>query len=364
MRRCSRACALPTRRRRFERRPAPITGSCSISSSRANQNGYGDLIQIGDGSSAQNTIDKVPHDFVLSHLYVHGDPLVGQKRCVSLNAATVTIRDSHISDCKGVGNDTQAICGWNGPGPYLIENNYLEGAGENVMFGGADPAIPNLVADGITFRHNLVSRPMSWRDPIISAPKNPSGTSMAGGALAPGSYAYRIVARRGVGQGTIGRSTPSVEVTVSVSAPASAVRLTWQPVAEATEYQVYGRTAGAQGAFWTVNGTEFTDTGSAGTAGAVPTSPGTVWTVKNLFELKNARTVVVEDNIFENHWKDAQPGYAIVLDASQLERRLRLVRGRARALRVQPGAKRCRRHQPARLRQRQSVPAGGRHRVP
>jgi hypothetical protein len=279
----------------------------------ANQNGYGDLIQIGDGSSAQNTIDKVPHDFMLSHLYIHGDPLVGQKRCLSLNAATVTIRDSHIADCKGVGNDTQAICGWNGPGPYVIENNYLEAAGEGVMFGGADPAIPNLVADGITFRYNLVSRPMSWRNPIIGTPTNASGASTPGGALAPGSYAYRIVARRGVGQGTIGRSTPSGEVTVSVSEPASAVRLTWQPVADATEYLVYGRSTGAQSAFWTVTGTEFTDTGSGGTAGAVPTSPGTVWTVKNLFELKNARTVVVENNIFENHWKEAQPGYAIVL---------------------------------------------------
>jgi hypothetical protein len=279
----------------------------------ANQGGYGDLIQIGDGSSNQNTIDKVPHHIDLSHLYIHGDPLVGQKRCVALNAASVTITDSHISDCKGVGNDTQAICGWNGPGPYLIENNYLEGAGENVMFGGADPAIPNLVADGITFRHNLVSRPMSWRDPIITTPPDPSGTAIPGGALATGAYAYRIVARRAVGQGTIGRSTASAEVTVSVTEPASAVRLTWQSVAGATEYQVYGRSPGAQNAFWTVTGTEFTDTGAAGTTGAVPTSRGTVWTVKNLFELKNAREVVVENNIFENHWKEAQPGYAIVL---------------------------------------------------
>jgi hypothetical protein len=279
----------------------------------ANQGGYGDLIQLGDGSSAQNTIDKVPHDLVLSHLYIHGDPLLGQKRCVSLNAATVTIRDSHISDCKGVGQDTQAICGWNGPGPYVIENNYLEGAGENVMFGGADPSIPDLVPGDITFRHNHVSRPMSWRDPIISTPQNLSGAALSGGALAPGSYAYRIVARRGVGQGATGRSTASAEATVSVTAAASAVRLTWQPVPGATEYQVYGRSAGAQSQYWTVAGTEFTDTGAAGTAAAVPTSPGTVWTVKNLFELKNARRVVVEDNIFENHWRDAQSGYAIVL---------------------------------------------------
>ena len=34
--------------------------------------------------------------------------------------------------------------------------------------------------------------------------------------------------------------------------------------------------------------------------------------VKNLFELKNARRVLVEGNLFENNWVDGQPGYAIV----------------------------------------------------
>jgi hypothetical protein len=278
----------------------------------ANENGYGDIIQIGDGSSAQDTIARVPHDVVLSHLYVHGDPLQGQKRCVALNAAAVSIADSYISDCKGVGNDTQAIGGWNGPGPYFIENNYLEGAGENVMFGGADPAIPNLVADGITFRRNLVSRPMSWRDPIIPAPGNVSAAPQGGGALDPGIYAYRIVARRAVGQGTTGRSTASVEAIVAVGEPGSAVQVTWAAVPGATEYRVYGRAPGGEGIYWTVNTTVFTDTGAGGTAGAVPTSAGTMWSVKNLFELKNARNVVIEENIFENHWKESQPGYAIV----------------------------------------------------
>jgi hypothetical protein len=75
---------------------------------------------------------------------------------------------------------------------------------------------------------------------------------------------------------------------------------------------VYGRSAGAENMFWTVTSTAFTDTGDVGTAGAVPTSAGTVWSVKNLFELKNARNVVIEENVFENHWKESQPGYAIV----------------------------------------------------
>jgi hypothetical protein len=36
------------------------------------------------------------------------------------------------------------------------------------------------------------------------------------------------------------------------------------------------------------------------------------WNVKNLLELKNARRVLVESNIFENNWAAAQAGYALL----------------------------------------------------
>lgn len=283
----------------------------------ANYQGNGDIVQIGDGSSAQNSLDKVPHDIVLSHLYIHGDPWFGQKRGIALNAAAVTIRDSYIADCKGVGQDTQAIGGWNGPGPYTIENNYLEAAGENVMFGGADPAIANLVADGITLRGNYLSRPMAWRNPILRTPTVTTASREAGGSLPDGTYAYRIVAE-GIARGTATplvtiRSTASTEAVVNASGGASAIRIRWQAVSGATGYRVYGRASGAQSLYWLVTTTEFVDTGAAGTTAAVPTTQGTVWNVKNLFELKNARNVLVENNILENHWKEGQPGFAIVL---------------------------------------------------
>ena len=280
----------------------------------ANVDGSGDVIQLGDGSGAQNSGDQIPHDLVLDHLYIHGDPLLGQKRGIALNAASVTIRDSYVSECKGVGMDTQAIAGWNGPGPFTIENNYLEAAGENVMFGGSDPAITDLVPTGITFRKNQLSRPMAWRDPIVPAPIAVSAAAVTGGGtLAPGAYAYRVVARRPVGQGTTGRSLASAETVATVSAATGAgIRIAWQRVNDATEYRVYGRVSGSESMYWTVTGTEFTDRGSPGTAEAVPTSGETYWVVKNVFELKNARNVVVEQNVFENHWQQAQAGYAIV----------------------------------------------------
>ena len=66
----------------------------------ANYRGYGDILQIGDGSSAQNTLDKVPHHIVLEHLYVQGDPSVGQKGGIALNGAHVTIVDSYVAECR------------------------------------------------------------------------------------------------------------------------------------------------------------------------------------------------------------------------------------------------------------------------
>jgi hypothetical protein len=39
---------------------------------------------------------------------------------------------------------------------------------------------------------------------------------------------------------------------------------------------------------------------------------GTKWTVKNLFELKSARRVVIDGNVFENSWRESQDGWAIL----------------------------------------------------
>ena len=47
-----------------------------------------------------------------------------------------------------------------------------------------------------------------------------------------------------------------------------------------------------------------------------PTYAGTPWTVKNLFELKNARKVLVEGNLLEHNWRAAQVGYAVLFKST------------------------------------------------
>ena len=168
-----------------------------------------DLIRLGDDRS-QTTLQSVPHHLIIDRSYIHGFKTQEVQRGIALNSAETRITNSYISEIHGKGYDTQAICGWNGPGPFTIVNNYLEGAGENVMFGGAPATIPNLIPTDITIRNNHFFKPLSW---YINDP----------------SYA------------------------------------------------------------------------------------GTHWSVKNLFELKNARRVLIDGNIFENNWTDAQAGRAIVL---------------------------------------------------
>lgn len=120
-----------------------------------------DLVRLGD--SSQTDLASVPHHLIFDRLWVHGFPTQDVQRGISLNTADTSIINSYISDIHYVGFDTQAIGGWNGPGPYQIINNYLEAAGENVMFGGALPAIANLIPSNIEIRRNYFFKPLSWK---------------------------------------------------------------------------------------------------------------------------------------------------------------------------------------------------------
>jgi hypothetical protein len=173
-----------------------------------------ELVRLGDGDSSgpQTTAASAPHDLSIDRCYLHAfDSQTTLKRGVALNSAQTSIVNSHLSGMKSAGQDAQAAGGWNGPGPFLIENNYLEASGENLLFGGAWPATPGLVPSDITIRNNHFFKPLAWR--------------------------------RG-------------------------------------------------DAAW----------------------DGSVWTVKNLLELKSARRVTITGNVMENSWPDAQVGWAVIFN--------------------------------------------------
>ena len=127
----------------------------------ANASGAGDIVQLGRGS--ETVAANQAHHLILDRVYVHGRKDKGAKRGIALNSGNAWIRGSWIDEIKSTTQDSQAICGWNGPGPYLIDNNYLSAAAENVLFGGADPVIPNLVPSDIQIVRNTFTKDLTWR---------------------------------------------------------------------------------------------------------------------------------------------------------------------------------------------------------
>jgi VCBS repeat-containing protein len=279
---------------------------------QANEKGYGDIVSLGANDSSQTQLSQVPYELILDRVYVHGDPILGQKRGISLNSRNTALINSYVSDCKAVGQEAQAIGSFNGPGNYVIENNYLEGAAESVLIGGADPAISGLVTSNVIFRRNLLSKPLEWRDPIVATPVAVSATVAAGsGSLAAGTYYYKVVARRTAGQTIKATSAPSAEVSATVAdGTQGSITISWTPVVGAEDYLVYGRAAGTENLYWSATNPYFSDSGAAGISGTP--AKATKWSVKNVFELKNAQDVLVEGNVFENLWIADQSGYPIV----------------------------------------------------
>lgn len=114
------------------------------------------------GKSDYKSLSQFPHDLVFDRCYIHSTGLNKARRGFGLNSGDTTISNSYIAGFAGEGDETQGICGWNGPGPYKIVNNYIEGGAQNIMFGGADPAVPNLVPSDIEIRRNYLYKPAEW----------------------------------------------------------------------------------------------------------------------------------------------------------------------------------------------------------
>jgi carbohydrate binding protein with CBM6 domain len=280
------------------------------------QEGWETLVEIGNNTWDQATLDAVPWNVVLDRVYIHGHPTKGQKRCLSLNGRSLEVRNSYIAGCMNFSFDAQAIAGFNGPGPIKIVNNYLEASGENILFGGADPKISGLVPADIEIRGNLFSKPLAWRDPILSPPPGvPTAFAAAGaGAMNPGTYFVSVVAVLEVEE-DIALSAPSAEQAVFVPAGGSALNVSWNGVGGADRYRIYiGDSPGRPTRYIETSSaaTSFSYTGSGETWSAPPGS-GTKWNVKNLLELKNAERVLVEGNVFEHIWPASQNGFAILL---------------------------------------------------
>jgi hypothetical protein len=128
----------------------------------------GDIVALGDAVTAD--VAQLPRDLVFDRSIFQAD--TSAKNALSLNSANTSIRRSRFTGIKLAGIESHAIICTNGPGPFTIEDNYIEAGSIGVMFGGAKPAVPNLVPSDILFQRNTVTRPLAMRSQIGWGIKN------------------------------------------------------------------------------------------------------------------------------------------------------------------------------------------------
>ena len=88
----------------------------------------------------------------------------GKKRGMRGNGTSITVTRSYFANIWAPGQDSQAFCAWDGAGPYTLTDNYFEGAGENVMFGGAASKTPVDIPADILVENNDFFKPIAWKD--------------------------------------------------------------------------------------------------------------------------------------------------------------------------------------------------------
>ncbi len=114
-------------------------------------------------SPARGSAADVPSRIVIERSYVHGHDNLNMQRCVHFDATDAAVTDSWISDCHFRGLDSQAILVITSPGQLLFRNNFLSGAGENLMIGGGGPAVSGMLPEDIEIVGNHFFKPLSWQ---------------------------------------------------------------------------------------------------------------------------------------------------------------------------------------------------------
>jgi hypothetical protein len=116
---------------------------------------------IAKGTDSEADPLKHPSRLVFDRCLLIADPIIGGKRGIEVNCGPVAVVRCHV-DGFWYASDSQAVAGWNGPGPFLIENNYLVSSGENVILGGGDAMSEGMLPQKLVLRGNTLTKPPAW----------------------------------------------------------------------------------------------------------------------------------------------------------------------------------------------------------
>jgi hypothetical protein len=140
---------------------------CKITTSYVSTNTLYWLVGMGLDQTGKWVTDtsQLPSYIILDRTYLYGSTTTPIQRAVYANTQSFAMVDSYCDEIVDSGADSQCIGVVNGIGPFLIQNNFLQASGENIMFGGADP-ITNLIPSDITIVGNLFQKNITWRGKV------------------------------------------------------------------------------------------------------------------------------------------------------------------------------------------------------
>ncbi len=129
-----------------------------------------------------------PNNVVFDAVEVLAGPN-GGFRGFELHSRSVTITRSRVIGYRHTQRDAQAVYVCNGPGPHTIDSNWLEGSGENVLFGGCTTMAQSQHPANATIANNYVYKPQAWRQgqPQAALVKNNIECKSCDGALIKGN---------------------------------------------------------------------------------------------------------------------------------------------------------------------------------
>lgn len=132
-------------------------------------------ISIGSDAAGNNpgtTVADLPDHVVIDQVLLEGSesPQMSTTRGVEMACAFCAVTNSWIWKYLQPSKDTQAIHVGNATGPFLIDNNYLRGAGETIIIGGINLSIgaPFQPNNG-TITRNQFNLPLTYRAGVGNA---------------------------------------------------------------------------------------------------------------------------------------------------------------------------------------------------
>jgi len=118
---------------------------------------------IAVGTDQNRTLANAATNYRIKDCVLGSDqPDAKGHRGVDVNCGFIEIDGNFIGGLAEVARDSQAICGWNGPGPFKIHNNFLEASGENFLFGGATCRHPDLIPKNVVIEGNHIRKNPEW----------------------------------------------------------------------------------------------------------------------------------------------------------------------------------------------------------